>query len=458
MNRASAILLAVCMLLPALFAAAQSPLLEPVSQAAPSSTAAAATGEAQLPAEAPKSAVEQAAPLIITALTDSHQRHEPIGLNEKLLVQLGVGAGSTAMLDAAKYVLFLDGTEVQDLPDATFNKDSRSLVFELKRKEKNKDLWATLLGAPSLAHPFVEVSVSLGEKPADNTTAKPTIGGVNGSDTLLLKVFGPWSMAIASLLIGGVIWLVVARAQRNTTLRDSYLPQIEPAQQTYSLARCQMAFWFVLIFCSFVFLYIATWDYNTVSQQALELMGISGATALAAVAVDYKKDSPADAVNRGLQARGVNSYDEVVRMRDVDIPRMQAELQAKKLELEALPRPPTGAHAPPPSELQQQWMAADRRITQLTLDINDRRNRLTTYEANILPFKTQGFFKDVTTDINGTAIHRLQVFCWTIVLGGVFIIGVYRNLAMPEFGGTLLALMGISGAGYVGFKIPENNS
>ncbi len=60
--------------------------------------------------------------------------------------------------------------------------------------------------------------------------------------------------------------------------------------------------------------------------------------------------------------------------------------------------------------------------------------------------------------IYGTAIHRLQVFCWTIVLGGVFIIGVYRNLAMPEFGGTLLALMGISGAGYVGFKIPENNN
>jgi hypothetical protein len=45
-----------------------------------------------------------------------------------------------------------------------------------------------------------------------------------------------------------------------------------------------------------------------------------------------------------------------------------------------------------------------------------------------------------------------------LVLGGIFVIGVYRDLAMPEFGGTLLALMGISSAGYVGFKFPEKNN
>jgi hypothetical protein len=44
------------------------------------------------------------------------------------------------------------------------------------------------------------------------------------------------------------------------------------------------------------------------------------------------------------------------------------------------------------------------------------------------------------------------------MLGAVFIIGVYRDLAMPEFGSTLLALMAISNAGYVGFKMQEQNS
>jgi hypothetical protein len=39
----------------------------------------------------------------------------------------------------------------------------------------------------------------------------------------------------------------------------------------------------------------------------------------------------------------------------------------------------------------------------------------------------------------------------------VSLLGVWRDLAMPEFSATLLTLMGISSAGYVGFKIPEVN-
>jgi hypothetical protein len=405
-------------------------------------------------------AAPQEKPGTITALLDSTGSPGPVGLNDKLAVQVGTAAAKPAgALDAAKYALFFNGKEVKGLPDPTYDSAHGSLVFELKRNDKNKDLWTALLGAPSLANPTVRVTVALGQRPAGaNAAPQPTITGTNGSDILNLKVFGPLRIGIAAVLIVGVIWLVFARARKNTTLRDGFLPQIEPSQQTYSLARFQMAFWFVLIFCSFVFLYIATWDYNSISQQALMLMGISGATALAAAGVDAAKDSPADAANRGLQALGFNSYDDVKRTQEDEIPNRQAELQAKKLYLATLPQPPPRASSQRLTEQHHEWVTVERRITQLTLEINDRRNRLSTYEARILPFKTQGFFKDVTTDINGTAIHRLQVFCWTLVLGGIFIIGVYRDLAMPEFGGTLLALMGVSSAGYVGFKFPEKNN
>jgi hypothetical protein len=37
----------------------------------------------------------------------------------------------------------------------------------------------------------------------------------------------------------------------------------------------------------------------------------------------------------------------------------------------------------------------------------------------------------------------------------VFLVGIYRDLSMPEFSTTLLALMAVSGASYVGFKFPE---
>jgi hypothetical protein len=92
------------------------------------------------------------------------------------------------------------------------------------------------------------------------------------------------------------------------------------------------------------------------------------------------------------------------------------------------------------------------------VEIQDRKLVLQTYQDKIKPFVSEGWFKDVTTDLNGTALHRLQALCWTLVLGVVFAIGVYENLSMAEFSGTLLALMGISSAGYVGFKYPEANS
>jgi hypothetical protein len=397
----------------------------------------------------------------ITALLDSSGASGAVGLNEKLLVQVRTASRHPIdQLDATKYALFFNDEEVKGLPDPTYDKAHQSLVFELKRGDKNKALWGALLGAPRLSESTREVTVGLGERPSDAKSApQPTITGITkGSDTLNLRVFGPYRLVFAALLIGGVIWLVFARAGKSTTLRDGLVPQIPPEKQTYSLARCQMAFWFVLIFCSFILLYIVTWDYNTVSQQALTLMGISGATALAAAAVDVAKDSPGDSVNRGLQALGFVSYDDVKRTREDEIPNRQVEVAQKEKLLATLPAPPPGELPPQLTKEQRQWVVINQQVTQLKVEINDRENRLRTYEDQIRPFMTQGFFKDVTTDLNGTAIHRLQVFCWTLVLGGIFIIGVYRDLSMPEFSATLLALMGISSAGYVGFKFPEKNN
>jgi len=328
--------------------------------------------------------------------------------------------------------------------------EHRALAFKLKRTADNKALWDSLLGTPTARR--VKVAVSLAEKDANGKTAAPTIFGDTGHSTFYLEVFAWWRLAIAALLVGGAIWLVFSRASKSTTLRDGLLPQIAPKLQTYSLARCQMAFWFVLIFCSFVFLFFLTWDYNTVSSQALVLMGISGGTALAAVAVDVYKDSPADKANRGLQALGLNSYDDVVRL-ETEIDGLKGTLAKSEKQLELLSRV-----ANPSAEQQQQIDQLKQDVPKLNTEILGRQSILRTYYDKTRPFLTQGWFKDLTTDLNGTAVHRLQVFCWTLVLGGIFIIGVYRDLAMPEFGGTLLALMGISSAGYVGFKYPEKNN
>jgi hypothetical protein len=68
---------------------------------------------------------------------------------------------------------------------------------------------------------------------------------------------------------------------------------------------------------------------------------------------------------------------------------------------------------------------------------------------------TGNFMKDIMTGSSDNELHRLQIVIWTIVLAIIFINSVYENLAMPDFNGTLLTLMGISSGTYIGFKLKE---
>lgn len=369
-----------------------------------------------------------ASPSAIEALTDKDGKFSPrVGLNG----YLGVKLDGKDPLDPSAYVLFLNGRAIAGLDDTIFNSDDHSLIFHLRRNNTNVAVWSALLGSPT--NWSVDVSVSLGEKTQDCEPSHPNITGSNGKDPKFqLVVVSPYRLLFATIVIaivGAVVW---GTGTRSTILKDNLLPQIAPERQPYSLGRWQMAFWFTLIFASFIFLYTLLWDANTISDQALMLMGISGATGLAAIAVDAAKDTPVGAANNALRALGLFSYADVLSVRK--------EIADKRQQLVTNP-PPVPARA-----------------TQIQAEITDRQLLLRTYENAILPFVSQGWYRDLMTDINGTALHRLQVFCWTLVLGIVFLIGVYRDLAMPQFSTTLLALMAISGAGYVGFKYPEKQN
>jgi len=407
-----------------------------------------------------------------------------IGLNDELWVQValkaadqGVGASVPGLLsiDSNRYVLFINGSPVMGLSSPALRTYSvnggsqqQALVFNLVRSDENKALWSHLLGSPKSV--FKTVSVALAVRDAQGNLGAPTIIGRSGSAEFRLTVISwPWLIiaAVATLIVLYVVW---GHITSRTTLRDNLLPQIPPTQQPFSLGRCQMAFWFVLVFVCFLFLYILLWDYNTLSSQALMLMGISGATALGSIAVDVAKDSPADAVNRGLRALGLNSHE--------DVKRVESEVEPLKSDLEKAiadfkTRTAAAAQAIAASEEHPKNIAlqeavhvaralanqAQAQVTRLQNEIRDRENILKTCRDRIQPFVSQGWFADLTTDINGPTVHRLQVIFWTLALGVTFVIGVYRNLAMPaDFSPTLLALMGLSGAGYVGFKYQENNN
>ena len=397
-----------------------------------------------------------------------------IALNDKLAIVLD----GKLPHPADQYVLFLNDREVKGLepPIYTTVDSQRALVFKLVRNADNLLFWKELLGAPK--RKTVRVTVGLGERaescPAGQPCKQPdiTIKSPDPSKPAAFEfnlIDGYW-LAIAALSVALVIGLLWGHSRTSTTLRDNLVPQLPPGQQTYSLARWQMAFWFVLILGSFIFLYVLLWDYDTVSIQALALMGISGATALAAVTIDVAKDSPADLVNRALQALGLNSYADVLRVqqeievRKPQVVAAQTDFDSKNAIAAQAKR--AADEAPGDQKLNELAKtakgvadASEEQLKRVEQEIQDRNNVLRTYEDKTQPFRSQGWLKDITTDLNGPALHRIQVLCWTVALGAVFLIGVYRDLAMPpDFSATLLALMGISSAGYIGFKYPEKNS
>ncbi len=207
-----------------------------------------------------------------------------------------------------------------------------------------------------------------------------------------------WFWTWVGLFAAGVLTLVWL-AKRTTLLRASS-GAVGPGQlPRYSLARVQMAFWTVLVLGSYVFLWLVMDEADTLTASAVALIGISGSTALGAVLVDSAK-------------RG-----DVI-----------AKLAPLQQEPQAPPSNAATAVTPPASAAGGQQVAASPSV---------------------------GFLIDILTDSSGLCLHRVQMFLWTLVLGVVAVNYVYQHLEIPEFDGTLLALMGVSSGTYIGFKFPE---
>jgi hypothetical protein len=98
-------------------------------------------------------------------------------------------------------------------------------------------------------------------------------------------------LGLALLLAVAIALFVFAR--RSDMLRDG--PAMEGVRQPYSLARVQMAWWFFLLVVGYVFIWLVTSERDSIPPSLLGLVGISAATALAAVAVTPNRQPVASA-------------------------------------------------------------------------------------------------------------------------------------------------------------------
>jgi hypothetical protein len=353
----------------------------------------------------------------------------PVGLGDRIVLSVNNlhDAVTSHKLDPQKLVLFLDGHEIKDVTGQPTSEGK--LSFLLERSEASRDAWAALLGRPSHAvRENTPVSVGLANQGAVPSTARIT----------LIVFHEGWLIGTAiflALALGGFWYL----ALKSDIIRDSQPPEPPaPARRPYSLSRVQMAFWFFLVIGALLLIFLITGDWNALNNQALVLIGIGTGTALGAAIVEATKDQSAD---RDLTAL------------EPELARLNAELANLQMEEARL----NGIAAPTPAEsVQLATTRAD--LAQKQALAIAKQAQVNAVKARRTKPTSDGFIKDILTDINGVSFHRFQMIIWTIILGAFFITNVYDNLAMPEFDATLLALTGISAGTYLGFKIPEKQS
>jgi hypothetical protein len=231
------------------------------------------------------------------------------------------------------------------------------------------------------------------------------------------------------LLIAALVALFVL-TRRSNILRDPRAVAGEGGRASFSLARSQMAYWFVVVLLSYLYLWVVTGERDTLPVSVIALLGISAATALGGVVVDDPKNKV--------------SHDEMTKLQQQKA-QVRSRLSALRGQLAALTAPTdalqraTCAQAVKSAEAEE--AALESRLAVLSSH----------YEAS------GSFLRDVLSDDRGISLSRFQMLIWTLVLGVVFVVSVRTDLAMPDLSGTLLALLGVSSGTYVGLKVPEGS-
>lgn len=228
-----------------------------------------------------------------------------------------------------------------------------------------------------------------------------------------------WMIVVAGVAIFlGSFWLLI---HKTRMLREA-------ESQNFSLGKSQMAFWGLLVVLSFVGVWLLTGAMERIPPQALILLGISGATGLSAVVIGNGKRA-------GVRAKRDERQKELDALRSEEL-----KLQARQLRLQA------------------GFAAEDHdRLATLAAEIDVKQREIDLLDQQLGVRKSHSFWRDICDDGGGMSFHRLQVVAWTLVLGVVFVQSVARVMSMPEFPDSLLTLMGISNATYLGFKFPEKS-
>lgn len=305
--------------------------------------------------------------------------------------------------DPRRLVPFIDGYPIAGNTPVAIDLQHGRLLFHLTITRESEDTWRQLLGAPE----GLERPVTFSVGPEDDSPFDTVYARYNRLPlTVINPAYGYLALAVVLLTLSTLVWL----ARTTGIIRHPGNGELGP----YDLGRFQMAFWFSLVYASYVSIWLVTDAKDTITPSLLALMGISAGTALGEALIDSDR--------AGASAQEVRA------------------LQAEQRALSAAAGTAGGD------------------------DGNDTANaaRLLEIEARLQELqgapvhRSRGFLRDLLSDAHGYRFDRFQILAFTLILGVIFLSAVYNGLTMPEFSPTLLGLMGLSSGTYIGFKFPSN--
>ena len=195
----------------------------------------------------------------------------------------GEEKGDKGVRDLKQVKLFIDGRAIPDLP-VTVDLCNDQLFFDLvytakKENTANRDAWSRILGESHDWSRHVVMTVAL-----DGSSPLP-VSKPNFDLVMIPRTQFYWWLGIFLVLMLAFWYL----AFKSDLLRDMG-PQPGPApdpkqrqRKPFSLGRCQMAWWLFVILAAYLFIGLMTGNYLSMTAQAVALLGVSAATAVAAV-------------------------------------------------------------------------------------------------------------------------------------------------------------------------------
>jgi hypothetical protein len=327
-----------------------------------------------------------------------------------------------------KLVPYISGRAIRGNYPEELHVDRGRLIFHLEITPDNKQTWIDLLGAPDGIRRPVTLSVGL-----ENGSSFDSVH--ERDNPVTMTVISPVYGILSLVVIGATLIVLVWLARTTNIIREPGVCPTPGKRRPYSLGRAQMAFWFFLIYASYITIWLITGALDTITASLLALMGISAGTALSEAMIDNGKDTAT-----ANQAQDLTAEKQALEQ---SIPQTQAQLDAANESASTALTEQTNREA-----LNRQLTDSRTRLGQ----IDQQLQTLSSQQPNMV---SGGFLRDILTDASGYSFHRFQIFAWTIVLGIMFVSSVYNSLTMPEFSTTLLGLMGLSAGTYIGFKFPE---